>query len=360
MKGYSLCAGGLTLGALFFAGPAHAQSSMTLYGIVDAGLAYVNNQGGKRAVVESSGILQGSRFGFRGVEDLQGGYKALFVLENGFNVDNGTFGQGGLEFGRQAYVGLSTPGGTLTFGRQYDFLVNLFPLTNIVDGGVYAFHLGDYDRLGGERLNDAVSFRTPDFNGWQAGAMYSFGGVPGQPSTNSAFSGGLSYNSDALSLVAAYTSMNNVTVSPVNGLGVPTILGAPAGTTSLKVDRLNIAGIGASYTVGPVTAHAVYTRTDFRLAGDSDVLDAYDAGVTWYATPSVSFLLGANFYKLNGTHWEEPVLGAHKYLSKRTDLYGQLAWLRASGADAHAVLVSNAPSSNNTQLAVTMGIRHKF
>ena len=92
---------------------AHAQTSVTLYGLIDAGITYTNNVGGSSRVALASGNISGSRFGLRGTEDLGGGLKALFVLENGFNVNNGTLGQGGRMFGRQAYVGLSSN----SFGR---------------------------------------------------------------------------------------------------------------------------------------------------------------------------------------------------------------------------------------------------
>src|ERR1700754_3670946 len=100
----------------------HAQSSVTLYGIVDAGLIYSNNvaKGKARGPLfqATSGTINGSRFGLRGAEDLGGGYKAIFVLENGFNVQNGTLGQHSRLFGRQAYVGLASANyGQLTLGR---------------------------------------------------------------------------------------------------------------------------------------------------------------------------------------------------------------------------------------------------
>src|SRR5260370_36937450 len=91
-----------------FAGVAHAQSSVTLYGIVDAGFVYNNNSGGHKLYETRAGNLQGDRWGLRGTEDLGGGLKALFVLENGFNAFNGTLGQKGDEYGRQAYVGLTS------------------------------------------------------------------------------------------------------------------------------------------------------------------------------------------------------------------------------------------------------------
>jgi len=110
----------LALAALgAFASAAHAQSSVTLYGIIDAGLTYVNNVQGNSLWAMQSGILQGSRWGLKGSEDLGGGLKTVFQLENGYNVFSGKLGQGGLDFGRQAYVGLSsTSFGTVTVGRQ--------------------------------------------------------------------------------------------------------------------------------------------------------------------------------------------------------------------------------------------------
>jgi predicted porin len=84
---------------------AHAQSSVTLYGLIDTSLVYSNSQKGHSNLQMSSGTLSGSRWGLRGQEDLGGGLSALFVLENGFSSTAGTLGQNGREFGRAAYVG---------------------------------------------------------------------------------------------------------------------------------------------------------------------------------------------------------------------------------------------------------------
>src|SRR5579864_8157044 len=82
----------------------HAQSSVTLYGLIDAGLMYTNNvsKGGSHGalVQATSGNINGSRFGLRGAEDLGGGLKAIFVLEDGYNVQNGKLGQNNRMFGR--------------------------------------------------------------------------------------------------------------------------------------------------------------------------------------------------------------------------------------------------------------------
>src|SRR6202044_3471932 len=113
-----------------FATAAHAQSSVTLYGLIDAGITYTNNQGGHSNWQETSGSINGSRWGLRGAEDLGGGLKAIFTLENGFGINNGTLRQGGREFGRQAFVGLAGDQfGAVTLGRQYDSVVDyLAPL----------------------------------------------------------------------------------------------------------------------------------------------------------------------------------------------------------------------------------------
>ncbi len=90
-----------TVFAICAAGSAQAQNSVTLYGVVDNSLGYVHNESGNSNLVGMTGAeLQGDRWGLKGEEDLGGGIKAMFKLENGFNVTNGQLGQGGREFGR--------------------------------------------------------------------------------------------------------------------------------------------------------------------------------------------------------------------------------------------------------------------
>src|SRR5450830_1218998 len=106
---------------------AQAQTNVTVYGLLDSGVTYVNNIAtpsasnprgtGSRMSVDS-GDLQQSRFGFKGVEDLGGGMKAMFNLEGGFAVDTGASGQGGLTFGRTSIVGLSGNYGSVQLGRR--------------------------------------------------------------------------------------------------------------------------------------------------------------------------------------------------------------------------------------------------
>src|SRR5476651_1486429 len=114
-------------GVSCIASPAFAQSSVTLYGIVDTALVYANNQGslgstsgGHPVTKLASGIWAGDRFGLKGTEDLGGGTKAIFQLESGFNSASGAQQYTNAEFGRQAWVGATNPTyGTFTAGRQY-------------------------------------------------------------------------------------------------------------------------------------------------------------------------------------------------------------------------------------------------
>src|SRR6202012_1349968 len=162
-----------------FATAAHAQSSVTLYGLIDAGLTYTNNQGGSHNFKETSGSVNGSRWGLRGSEDLGGGLKAIFTLEDGFSIANGTFGQGGREFGRQAFVGLSSNQfGAVTLGRQDDSVVDyLGPLflTGTQSGGTQFAHPFDNDNLDNSfRVNNSIKYQSVNYAGFKFSGFYCF------------------------------------------------------------------------------------------------------------------------------------------------------------------------------------------
>jgi predicted porin len=162
---------------------AFAQSSVTLYGIVDTSVRYLTNANANNDSQVSMGVgpITGSRWGLKGAEDLGGGLSAVFRLENGFNVWNGQLASSGTLFNRMAYVGLSSNQyGTVTLGRQntplFDQLGNVYdPLT-----------VGNYDQDGwlpgalgyGLRQNNSVKYNG-QFGGLNVEAMYGFGNVAG-------------------------------------------------------------------------------------------------------------------------------------------------------------------------------------
>jgi predicted porin len=119
----------LTLALVSVTGAATAQTGLTIYGIVDAAIAYDKGVSAEdKSWRLQSGQQSGSRLGFRGTEDLGGGLSAVFTLENGFNVDDGTLGQSTASvtrlFGRQAWVGLNGGFGSVRLGRQQTPLYN--------------------------------------------------------------------------------------------------------------------------------------------------------------------------------------------------------------------------------------------
>ncbi|HVW53597.1 MAG TPA: porin [Trinickia sp.] len=344
-----------------------AQGTVQLYGIVDDALAYVSNEGGRQAWTQASGVGQSNRWGMRGVEELDGGWRALFRLENGFTINDGRFSQGGLEFGRQAFVGLSSDRfGTLTFGRQYDFMsTNLtqFAAATLTPS-VFAFHLGDLDRLGAERVDNAARYLTPDIAGFQFGALYSFGGQPGNFVANSAVAFGATYARGSFRAGAAYVGIHNV-ATPF-GIGT-SVLGAslvgtgPQGLLSpFKVfDKLTVSGFGAGYQWGPAFLHALYTIVDFRQDGASASLRTAEGGVKYSLSFALSVAGSFAYSNLGDAHWNQIAAGIDYALSKRTDIYGSAVMLRASSG-VRAQLFSLPAASSNSQTVVSVGLRHLF
>jgi predicted porin len=184
----------LSLALLGVAGAAHAQSSVTLYGLIDESIQYVGqaDRNNNHLFQTYAGNIQGDRFGLKGTEDLGGGLKAIFQLENGFDVNSGKLGQGGLMFGRQAFVGLTQDAyGTLTLGRQYDPLVDMVqPLTADNYLGSTFTTPGDLDNNDNDsRTNSAIKYVSPVWSGFQVEGMYALGGVAGATGAGQSWGG---------------------------------------------------------------------------------------------------------------------------------------------------------------------------
>ncbi len=366
-----------------FATAAHAQSSVTLYGLIDAGFTYVNHAGAKAQHLYQygDGVSQGSRWGLRGSEDLGGGLKAIFTLENGFNSGTGTLGQGGALFGRQAFVGLSQNGiGSLTFGRQYsfstDYLGGSYANGGQTVAGNYAYHINDIDQLTSSRINNSVKFNSANFAGLTFGAMYgfsnqagAFAGAPGAGGSSSAYSFGVNYANGPFGIGAAYTDIRYPgSASP----SFSTTLANSAISGTAK--DLSTVGVGTKYSIGAATMWALWTHTNIeQITGHMTTFNAYEAGGKYAFTPALTGALGYTYRQAkdqtNG-HWNQIDASVDYNLSKRTDVYllgiYQVASGKSSkGADLQAQIGSSASSylpaaGANTQLAVRAGLRHKF
>jgi len=384
----------LALAALgAFAGVAHAQSSVTLYGIIDEGFNINTNSGGKHLYNLSSGVLQGSRFGLRGTEDLGGGLKAIFVLENGFDVNNGKLGQGGLMFGRQAYVGLSSQFGTVTLGRQYDSVVDYVGPLEAGDqwGGYIAAHPGDIDNFNNAyRTNNTVKYTSANYNGLTFGGTYSFGGVAGNFSSNQIWSLGAGYNNGPLVLGVGY--LNARTPAAAGGLfntGSPTVaanaaVSSPVYAGFTSANTYQVIGAGGAYTFGAATIGATYSNIRFGnlgasfaspFKGQSATFNNAELNFKYQLTPALligaayDYTRGAEIDGASRAQYHQGAVGVDYFLSKRTDVYvigvyqhalGET--LNAAGAtvDATAGINGLSGSSNQNQLAARVGIRHKF
>ncbi|WP_081081482.1 porin [Burkholderia stagnalis] len=354
---------GMALGACAFAGAsnaAFAQSSVTLYGIVDAGITWVSNAGGKTATLMDTGIMQANRLGFRGVEDLGGGLKAIFALETGYNLGTGALGQGGLGFGRQSWVGLTHERyGTVKLGRQLDFMYD--PLgtynTPTLSAGGYGNNPLDNDRMGGQRVNNAVKYLSPSFGGLTLGAMYGFSNLPGQINGNGrTYSFSANYTNGPLSVATAYADISGQTIdiSPIVGSSKPVLLGG---------DFARTWGAGGTYQVVPnVTLYALYTQAIYRgaSAAANGTFHNYEGGVSWLFRSFWNFGFGYALTTLNGNKYHQGNLTADYFLSKRTDVYVQSIFQHATGDTAHADVISMPGSSGRNQLLLRVGMRHKF
>jgi predicted porin len=381
----------LALAALgTFAGAAHAQSSVTLYGIVDAGFAYANNIGGNKLYETSAGNLQGDRWGLRGTEDLGGGLKALFVLENGFNAFTGKLGQGGDEFGRQAYVGLSSQFGTVTLGRQYDSVVDYTGALEVGSqwASFYAAHPGDLDNMNNSnRVNNSIKYASTNYGGITFGGLYSLGGVAGQFNRNQIFSGGVGYAQGPLTLGAGYLNVKNPNFSFFGNTATASATGSNmtasqvySGFASAKTQQ--VISAGGAYTFGPATVGATYSNTQFKNLGQTAVAGQptgsatggnakfHNAEVNFKYQLTPALLLGAAYdytkaYSIANEKIHQGVLGADYFLSKRTDLYADAIYQHASGTNsvngkATAQINGLSASSTANQVAAIVGIRHKF
>jgi predicted porin len=418
----------LALAALSaFASFAHAQSSVTLYGIIDEAAVYESSQktggantvaspnvGGKKIALDSGSGLNGSRWGLKGVEDLGGGLKAVFQLENGLNLNTGGFNQGGLEFGRQAYVGLSSEAfGTVTAGRQYDALVDFIGPMIFADqiGSAYSALPGDVDNANnGQRINNEIKYTSPNFNGLHFEGAYSLGGVAGEITRNSVYTGAIGYANGPFALAAAILHVNqpNVSYFSNSAIGASTIGTAASSVTTtsnpmyggyVNANSFQSVAAGGTYALGPANFGLIYSNVKFSNldsglsaisaaagvpAGNgvgTAVFNSLEANFTWHWTPALqtggaySYTKGSSVqfsgltsngtHNTGGTHYSQFSLSTDYALSKRTDVYILGVYQLASGIDstgtsATAAINTLSGSTNNHEGVVRIGLRHKF
>jgi predicted porin len=378
----------------------HAQSNVTLYGVIDEGLQFNTNNrnvvggrnvGGRQWNLDSLSGPSGSRWGVKGNEDLGGGLSAVFSLESGVNLNNGNFGQGGTEFGRQAYVGIASRDyGTVLLGRQYDSVNDYvgYMTYGLVGYGNGIAHPGDIDNTTHvSRPNNTIKYTSPNLHGFTFGGTVSLGGVAGSVSTNSGYSAGVGYRQGPVSFGLVYELFKN----PSNqGAVLNSNANAAAPATTTLYGSLNsgylaganpatswqVIAAAGSYNFGRFVVAGAYSNIRYanigRYNGASAGFNDAEVNAMYQFTPTVFFSVAYNYLKGNAVRGDVGDQTYHQFyamadyaLSKRTDVYASATYQLASGTNsvgtaAVADISSVGDSSNSHQALFRVGMRHRF
>ncbi|MDB5841159.1 MAG: porin [Herminiimonas sp.] len=345
------------LGAV--AGAASAQTNVTIYGVVDAGIGYRDNGNpAGKTLSQDSGVQSGSRLGFKGSEDLGGGLSAIFTLENGFNVDDGSLAQGGRLFGRQAWVGLNGGFGAVKLGRQttalYNALLQVDPFQiNLAGNAQRVFGYGLYAADPLSRTDNTISYSTPNVGGFSGSVSYGFGEQAGDNSAKRNVGVGAAYVNGPLNVQFAYqdSATAGLTTQVTSTLGLPA-----AATADLKA-----AFIGATYNFGVAKAHLAFADNKLELAGetvkDRNWLAGVSVPVSAAGTVLASYIRN-DVRNADNAQSDQYAIGYTHALSKRTNLYTSYSYLKNDSNVA--VNAYSGATGGETVRVVNVGVRHSF
>ncbi|HEY4297001.1 MAG TPA: porin [Paraburkholderia sp.] len=315
------------------ASSAMAQGSVTLYGRVDTSIQTGTGSGGRITRLDSSNVAP-SVWGLIGNEDLGGGYRALFKLENGFNPTTGSIAGSGNLFGREAWVGLGGPFGQVQAGVNYTpFFTTLI---TFAQGPLSTFGWGNasnnYFFLGTTRNNNAIRYQSPTFGGLTLRASYSFGsnGDRTLPAAlGNTFSAGLAYRLGGLSVDVNYLQQSAATATPVLA-STTTIMGNYVMLAMMyDFDWIQPSLIVQTHRGGQNVAAA--STATFQNPDN----DYYDLSVLVRHIGPGTFLLDFGQYKRLGNSAGDSTSMAIRYdysLSKRTGLYAGVGHVRNGSA----------------------------
>ena len=339
---------------------AYAQSSVTVYGIMDACVAISNNTEGPRTQL-NSGCAYGSRLGFRGQEDLGGGLKADFTLESGISLDSGALGQGGRLFGRKALVGLSGGFGQLHVGRDYS---PTFYLVRPVDPwklgiGTASSMISTGARSDGSGRNDnAIVYTSPKLRGFTIKGSYALGESATENSRARDAKGVLVSYTDGKLLAGIGMSSNANALD--SGSDRTATVGASYKFTSIEPAFLYQVGKweGTRTVAAPAIANSFFSR-DYASLMVGFTLQPGGTGGRWIAS-----------YKryddktVRDFDADQITVGYKYSLSKRTELY--TAYSRVSNSDNSAYAVVDANTTHGpvnpgmSPSSFFVGVTHVF
>jgi predicted porin len=271
-----------------FAGVAQAETSVTLYGIIDTGIGYQQIKGSdakgndfkfsKTGLI--NGVQSGSRWGLKGAEDLGNGLRAVFVLESGFDSSTGDSAQGGRLFGRQLTVGLASDSwGQIDLGRQTNIASKYFgDIASPFGASFGQANVGaTFGSANTARWDNMIMYQTPNFSGFQFGVGYSFNINGSQsfkesgendPNTRG-ITTGIRYANGPIAAALTYDQVKTDAVTAEDGTASKTLFTSPDGTGNIysapvkAKDSVTIKqwNLGASYDFEVVKLHAGFGQT---------------------------------------------------------------------------------------------------
>ncbi|WP_370681057.1 porin [Comamonas sp. GB3 AK4-5] len=352
----------IALAVMAASGAAMAQSSVTLFGVVDEAVTYAN--GGQNWSGINSGGNATSRLGFRGTEDLGGGLKANFWLEGAVGADDGG---SGLDFKRRSTVGLEGGFGEVRLGREltaaYNAVARYDVFGNVGIGNSRMWADGSKLNAGGltgvqltnNRVSNAITYITPNFSGFKAAANYGFGEETGSNRGNRYLSAGLTYDNGPLSLGLGLERQNRTEII--------------AGGRDVTAWSL-----GGSYNLGVVKLAAAYKDSQSKIeAGDKDKFKGFMLGLSAPVGTAGEVKASYNHYENKYAIGADGKLKADQFalgyvhnLSKRTAVYGTYAFIKNKNNDGANLGINLNSDKGGTlkdsgkQQAIQVGIRHSF
>jgi len=328
-------------------GGAYAQSSVTLFGIVDEAARYTKN-GDLKLKSLASGGLNTSRFGVRGVEDLGSGLKAGFWLEAGINADSGSSSDASRFWNRRSTVSLIGNFGEIRLGRDYTpTYTGYTDYDPFGDNGVAASSKFDSSlgtaRDTGTRADNQIMYLLPS----NIGGVYGRAAVAaGEGTAGKKYYGGrIGYAAGPVDVSVSY---GQTTVAPLLG-----------------EDKFKVADVGASYDFGVVKLMGYYTQNKFA----NQKVASYSLGVTApiglgivkaaYTHANASGTNAANV-NVDANDANQFAVGYVYNLSKRTAVYGTAAYVKNKGNAVFNVNTALAATAGQKSSGAEVGIRHSF
>ena len=355
----------IALAVLAASGAAMAQSSVTLFGIVDTNVSYldgVSNAAGtntdSKYGIGTSGNAT-SRLGFRGVEDLGGGLKAGFHLEGEIFGDDGN--ASGFNFQRRSTVSLMGGFGEVRLGRDLTAGYTKTSSYDVFGQAGYGQFLGwsAWGAVGadanGIRKSNMITYFTPNMSGFSGAIGYGFD----EQTTGSLgrYVGGyVAYDNGPLSLALSYDQSD---------LGQA----AAAAVVARKIER-DVVTLGASYDFGMAKLNGMYQRLQDDEAGFADKkVNSFAVGVSAPVGAAGVVKLQYALYDQENVGTRDSKahhisLGYQHNLSKRTAVYGTVSSM--DNKDVSAVALSGKglgtidARAGDSQTGVQVGIRHSF